>query len=180
MARPRRIVRKAPAVRGLGTIAQSISRTMGQRNTGYSNPRPATIPQGAFSRPGPITPITGGYAAVTLDFSGGGRAFCGPQGVGTVWYPQAVAVATTSGAGDNSTVSLFISPMLSHDLNGLLFVQELQMQIGGQSYAGGGDTIGIAVPPMRNGYYIICIWSGGTENDLASFQVYGNQTVLMA
>lgn len=174
----RRLIRVAPPVRGLQTIAQSISRTMSQRNVGYSNPRPVSTPQGAYQRQTPMMPIVGGYAAVTLDISGSGRAFCGPQGVGTIWYPQSVAINTTSGAADNSTCTLYLSPMLSHDLNGLLFVQDLQNQIGGQSYAGGGDTIGLSVPPMRNGYYIMAIWSGGTEGDIASFQVYGYQTAL--
>jgi hypothetical protein len=171
----RRVGRRAPLVSGLGPIAESISRTMGQRNTGYGNPRPLSIPQQAYTGQAPLTPITGGYAAVIVPASGTATAYCGPQGVGTVWYPQAVAISTTTGANDAATCALFLSPFTNTSMS-----LAPSSQIGGQSYAGGGDTIGIAVPPVRNGYYIIAVWSNATHNDLASLQVYGNQQALSA
>src|SRR5215469_8372454 len=170
----RRLVRRATRVSGLQPIAQSIVRGMSQRNVGYSNPRPAAIPQQAYRYQAPVTPITGGYAVATVK-SGTATAFCGPQGVGTVWYPQAVAISTTTGANDSSTCALYLSPF--ENTSSALAPST---QIGGQSYAGGGDTIGIAVPPIRNGYYIIAVWTAANNGDVAALQVYGTQQALTA
>jgi len=169
----RRMTRRAPAVWGLGPIAASISSSMSQRNRGYANPRPATIPQQAYIRPAPRTPITGGYAAVTVTAGGTATAFVGPQGVGTVWYPQAAAISTTTGATDASTCALYLSPF-TNTSTGLT----PSTQIGGQSYAGGGDTVGLAVPPIRNGYYIVAVWTGAKAGDVAAVAVYGTQQAL--
>jgi len=169
----KRLVRRATRVAGLTPIAQSIARTQSQRNTGYSNPRPATVPQQAYQGAAPLTPITGGYAAATVSAAGTATAYCGPMGVGTVWYPQAAAISTTSGANDTSTCSLYLSPFENTSK-----ALAPSTQIGGQSYAGGGDTIGLAVPPMRNGYYIIAVWAGGNPGDVAALQVYGTQQAL--
>jgi hypothetical protein len=169
----RRIGRRAPLVSGLGPIAESISRTMGQRNRGYTNPRPLSIPQGAYRGQAPATPITGGYASVIVPASGTATAFCGPQGIGTIWYPQAAAISTTTGATDASTCALYLSPFTNTSMS-----LAPSTQIGGQSYAGGGDTIGLAVPPVRNGYYLIAVWTGAKSGDVAALQVYGTQRAL--
>jgi len=170
----RRVTRRAPLVSGLGPLVNSIRRTQSQRNIGYSNPRPMSVSQAAYQFQAPLTPITGGYAAVTVK-SGTATAFCGPAGVGTVWYPQAVAISTTTGANDASTCALYLSPFENTST-----ALAPSTQIGGQSYAGGGDTIGVAVPPMRNGYYIIAVWSNATNGDVAALQVYGTQQALSA
>jgi hypothetical protein len=160
----------APAAAGLRPVAESIARTMSQRRTSYTNPRSPTIPVQAYRTPVP-TGIIGGYAAQVVPASGSVTIRCGPQGTGTIWYPQAVAISTTTGANDTSTCALYLSPLP----NGSVVVTT---QIGGQSYAGGGDTIGVAVPPMWPGYFIIAVWSGATVGDLAALQVYGSQTTL--
>jgi hypothetical protein len=170
---PRRIVRRAPAVRGLAPLAQSVARTRSQVNRGFANWQAATIPQGAYVA-GPRTPITGGYAAKTVPASGIVTIYCGPMGLGTIWYPQAVAISTTTGANDASTCALYLSPLE----NGPTLAPSTQ--IGGQSYAGGGDTIGLAVPPLWPGLFIVAQWTGATQGDLASLQVYGQQSALSA
>lgn len=168
----RRIVRVAPVSSGLMPIAQSISRTMSQRNVGYGNRRGGTIAQGAFTG-SQKTVITGGYAALVVPASGSVTVRVGPQGTGTIWYPQAASISTTTGANDASTCALYLSPLESGPLIP-------STQIGGQSYAGGGDTIGLAVPPLWPGYFIIAIWTGATSGDLAALAVYGSQQVLTA
>jgi hypothetical protein len=119
------------------------------------------------------TVITGGYAASVVPASGSVTIRVGPMGVGTIWYPQAAAISTTTGANDASTCALYLTPLE----NG---AQVPATQIGGQSYAGGGDTIGLAVPPMWAGYFIVAVWTGATSGDLASLAVYGTQQVITA
>ena len=167
----RRVVRRAPGVAGLGPIAQSIARTMSQANRGFARYQPATVPQGQY-RIGPRTVITGGYAAKTVPASGIVTIYCGPMGLGTIWYPQAVVINTSTGATDNSTCALYLTPLE----NGPNLAPSTQ--IGGQSYAGGGDTIGLAVPPLWPGLFIVAQWTGATVGALATMQVYGQQSVL--
>lgn len=91
----------------------------------------------------------------------------GPQGLGTVWYPQSAAIATSVGANDNSTVQLYYGPL------------SLLSLVSGTSYAGGGDMVGLPVPPLSPGYFIVAVWSGGTPGSLATLAVYGTQTALV-
>jgi hypothetical protein len=168
----KRLIRSVPLIRGLAPIAQSVARGMSQSNQGFANRQPATIPQGAYTGQ-QETVIVGGYAAVVVSAGGTATAKVGPAGVGTVWYPQAAAISTTTGANDASTCALYLTPLENGP-------QVPSTQIGGQSYAGGGDTIGLAVPPMWPGYFIVAVWAGGTAGDLASLAVYGTQRALVA
>ena len=127
--------------------------------------RPATVPMGAYSQLARM-PIQGGYGSATVSASGTATVTLGPQGVGTVWYPQQVAIGTTTGAADASTCTLFVGPLA------------LLTQIGSQSYAGGGDSIGLAVNAMYPGFFLVAQWSGGHAGDLAVFTVYGVQDTL--
>lgn len=127
--------------------------------------RPASLPIEGYTTPR-RTMITGGYAASLVASNGTAAVQIGPQGVGTVWYPASVAIATTSGAADVSTCALYIGPLA------------LLTQIGGQSYAGGGDVIGISVPPVYPGYFLVAVWTGAKSGDLASMTVYGAMDAL--
>ena len=168
----RRLIRTAPAAGGLGPLAQSISRTMSQRNRGFQRGRPASTDPRDYTG-GQSLPITGGYAAKVVPASGTVTIYAGPQGLGTVWYPQAAAISTTTGANDVSTCALYLSPLE----NGTVLAPSTQ--IGGQSYAGGGDTIGLAVPPLWPGLFIVAQWTGATVGDLAALQIYGQQRALV-
>ncbi len=162
----RRVVRRAPSVQGLGPLARSISGSI-QNSTrpATSLTRPASVPVHFYQ--GRIrTPISAGYAAVTIASDGTATAYVGPQGLGTIWYPQAAAIATSTGAADTSTCTIYLGP------------EGLQTQVGGQSYAGGGDTIGLAVPPLWNGYFIWAKWAGGTAGALATLTIYGEMDSL--
>ena len=127
--------------------------------------RPATIGVEQYARR-VRSPLTGGYGTATVSASGAATVTLGPQGVGTVWYPQQCAIATTTGANDASTCSLFVGPL------GLLTL------IGSQSYAGGGDSIGLAVPALFPGYFLVAVWTGGNTGDLAALTVYGQMDTL--
>lgn len=128
--------------------------------------RPASIPQEMYTGK-QRTLITGGYQSVRVAANGTATVTVGPQGVGTVWYPQQWAIATTTGATDAATCTIYHGPI------------GLQTLVIGQSYAGGGDSGGMAVPPMFPGYFVVAVWSGATSGDLASLTVYGQQDALV-
>jgi hypothetical protein len=167
-----RLTRVAARVAGLGPIARSGGGAGSLPNRGFANRRGASTPQSAYTGR-QQTVITGGYAAAVVPASGSVTVRVGPMGTGTVWYPQAAAISTTTGASDASTCALYLTPLENGS-------QVPATQIGGQSYAGGGDTIGLAVPPMWPGYFIVAVWTGATPGDLAALAVYGTQQVLTA
>jgi hypothetical protein len=169
----KRLTRRVPGASGLAPLAQSIGRGRSQRNVGFTIARPPSLAPGQYQGR-QATAITGGYAARVVPAGGIVTVYCGPMGLGTVWYPQAVAISTTTGANDASTCALYLSPLQ----NGSTLAPSTQ--IGGQSYAGGGDTIGVAVPPMWAGLFIVAQWTGAKVGDLAALQVYGQQKTLTA
>ena len=99
---------------------------------------------------------------------GGGSATVavGPQGYGTRWYPNQLGVATASGSTDTSTCAFFLNVV---GPGGWL----------GQSYAGGGDQIGLAVPEMQPGDLLYAVWSGGHNGDWCQLSVIGPMDVLI-
>ena len=164
----RRVTRRAPRVSGLAPIVNSIRRTQSQRGpVRYANPRPMSVPQMAYG-PGPRTAIIGGYSAKVVPASGTVTVYCGPQGVGTVWYPQAAAINTTTGANDASTVAFYAQP------TGTV---QAPWQVG-QSYAGGGDQVGLAGIKLVPGERLYAVWSGGHSGDVATMILTGKMTVL--
>ena len=128
--------------------------------------RPATIGVEQYARR-VRSPLTGGYGTATVSASGAATVTLGPQGTGTVWYPQQCAIGTTTGANDASTCQLYLGPL-----------SQLQL-ISGTSYAGGGDSIGLGVPPITPGYFIVAVWSNAVNGDLASLAIYGTQDALI-
>ena len=100
--------------------------------------------------------ISGGTATVPV----------GPQGYGTRWYPNQLGVATASGAADASTVTFYLNVV---GPGGFL----------GQSYAGGGDQVGLAVPEMQPGDLLYAVWSGGHNGDWCQLSVIGPMDVLI-
>ena len=106
----KRLVRRVPGASGLAPLAQSIARGQSQRNVGFTMRRSASTAPGLYQG-SQRTTITGGYAAATVPSSGIVTIYCGPMGLGMVWYPQAVAISTTTGANDASTCALYLSPL---------------------------------------------------------------------
>lgn len=124
------------------------------------------VPMQRFSQLVTGVPLTGGQAQATVNGAGNATVAVSPQGQGTTWYPSSAIVSTSLGAADASTVALYI---------GSISVGNLQ---GGQSYAGGGDTIGISQASMQPGDRLIAVWSGGTPGSTASLNVIGLQDAL--
>jgi hypothetical protein len=100
--------------------------------------------------------------------SGGGAATVpvAPQGYGTRWYPGQVACATASGANDASTCAFFLNVI---GPGGFL----------GQSYAGGGDQPGFALPEMQPGDILYAVWAGGHAGDWCQVSVTGSMDILI-
>lgn len=131
---------------------------------------PRSVPPTAFFRRnlrmevpiGPYGFAQGTIAAGTVTLS------LGPQGAGTSWDLAQVSVATTTGPNDTSTVAFFAQP------TGAVAAP---WQVG-QSYAGGGDQLGLAGIKLVPGERLYAVWSGGHSGDVATMILTGVQTVL--
>lgn len=110
--------------------------------------------------------LTDNQRQTTVNGAGAALIQVGPQGRGTRWYLTQANVATTTGPLDTSTVALYLGAQIQGNL------------LGGTSYAGGQDTIGLNVRPLTPGDLISCVWAGGHPGDTASITFYGEQDVL--
>ena len=111
---------------------------------------------------GPYGFAQGTVAAGTVTLS------VGPQGAGSSWDLAQVSVATTTGANDASTVAFYIQP------TGTVAAPWQA----GQSYAGGGDQVGLAGYKMVPGERLYAVWSGAKNGDVATMILTGVMTVL--
>jgi hypothetical protein len=105
-----------------------------------------------------------GTASGVVPASGGITLSVGPSGL-NVWYASYVAIATTVGADDPSTAALVIGPISAG------------LAPGGQSYAGGGDSIGLGGQRLAPGDYVTIAWSLATPGSTAFMTVFGAQDV---
>lgn len=112
----------------------------------------------------------GGYGVGQASVSGSGAATVrvGPSGLGTLWYPQQAILSTSSGVADSSTAIAYLGPPGGVPAN-ILF----------QSFSGGSDVQGIAVPVMQPGDFITCVWSAGHPGDVATLRIIGGLTALV-
>ena len=129
--------------------------------------RTITVPPSAFTQPVTGIPLTGGQAQTTVGAGGTAQVSVGPVGLGVTWYPAQANISTTTGALDTSTCSVYI---------GSIAVANLQ---GGQSYAGGGDTVALSVPSMTQGDLLIAVWSQANPGDLATLNIIGTMDALV-
>lgn len=169
----RRVQRRVPLWRMPAVYAQSIQRSQfkAMQPQGFHRLKVTPVPQVQYTGVS-SGPIPNGYGSAIVA-SGAATVQVGPMGVGTVWYPTMAVIATTSGANDGSTCALYLSPLV----NGTSLA--VQSMIGGQSYNGGGDTIGLTLPPVHPGTYLIAVWATAKNGDLATLTVYGTQTALV-
>lgn len=133
--------------------------------------RPSTVPIQQYTNRVTV-PISAAEATATHSVSAAGSAqvSVGPAGVGRRWYPAYATIATSSGANDNSTCAIY--------LTGAGQPATAQSLLVGQSYSGGGDTVGLTSPALDPGLALTALWTGGNSGDTASMTVYGNQDVL--
>ena len=127
---------------------------------------PRSVPVEAFSAVRRTMIGGNGIAGGVISGSGTATVSVGPQGYGTRWYPNQLSVATASGAADTSTVTFYLNVI---GPGGFL----------GQSYAGGGDQPGLAIPEVQPGDLLYAVWAGGTAGNWCQFTVIGPMDVLI-
>jgi hypothetical protein len=128
--------------------------------------RIVVVPQQRFVQPLTGLILSGGQAQITVNGAGSAILKVGPQGLGVKWYPSSVVVSTSTGVADTSTAACYI---------GSVTLQNLQ---GGQSYAGGGDTIGLSVASMSPGDLLYVVWTGAKPGATAAMNVFGTMDAL--
>jgi hypothetical protein len=128
-----------------------------------------------WARPKPITDFrrivstdigNNGIAQGVVAAGGGSVVAIGPSGYGTRWYPNQANLATQLGASDTSTCTGYLNVM---GPGGFLF----------QSYLGGGDQQGLAVPQMQPGDLLYFVWSGATVGNWTQIVLIGQQDILV-
>lgn len=149
--------------RAAGTWGNSRSGPQPRTNIGI-RPAPVPVRHMMTQRRGPIRSDGTGQAFITG--SGAATVQVGPQGLGTRWQLQQVVNATTTGPNDASTVTFYV---------GAIAVANM---IGGQSYAGGGDTVGLAGLELQTGEFLIAVWAGGHTGDAATIRLSGTEFYL--
>jgi len=126
---------------------------------------PQPEPISSFTRVARTQIGNNGIASSLISGAGTATIAVGPQGYGTRWYPNQANIATQLGAADTSTCTLYLNVI---GPGGYL----------AQSYAGGGDQIGLAVPEMQPGDLLYAVWAGGTSGDWCQLTVIGAADVL--
>ena len=159
------MVRRPPGLHALAGASWGRKMAWGPGFAG-SGARPIRrVPMERFSQRVTGISLTGGQAQSKVSAAGAATVSIGPQGLGTVWYPAQATISTTTGATDLSTCQLFLGSAVPSNLVG-------------QSYAGGGDTIALAVPSLSPGQLLIAKWAGGVSGDLATVNIIGTMDVL--
>ena len=129
----------------------------------------AAIPAGAqlIISAGPGNGTAGAVYTGTIGGQGGASVTVGPQGLGNIWYPAQLSASTTSGqaGNDNSTANVYLGS------------QGVPVTLLGTLNPGTG-VLGLAVPSMSPGQYLITVWTGGNPGDVAAVNVVGTMDAL--
>lgn len=155
MARPR--PRRGGSARPVPAIGAGSWLAAGNRFTPLRFPRP--VPIEAFTQVARRQIGNDGIGQGTIAIGGAATVTLGPQGYGTRWYPNQIAVATQTGPADTSTVMFYLNVIPGGFL--------------GQSYAGGGDQPGFALPDMQPGDLLYSVWAGGHAGDWCQVTLTG-------
>jgi hypothetical protein len=118
---------------------------------------PAQVPIGPY---GFAQGIVGAGGSVTLHV--------GPAGYRTAWELAYASIGTTTGAADPATAEAFAQPYGT---------PSPAWQVG-QSYAAGGDQIGLPGLKLVTGEFLFIVWTGAKPGDTATLILTGIQTVL--
>lgn len=129
---------------------------------------PASVAPHHYQTPAqvPIGPY--GFAQGIITAAGTLTLRVGPAAYGTSWNLAQASIGTTTGAADTSTAEFFAQPYGA---------PSPAWQVG-QSYAGGGDQVGLAGIKLVTGEFLLVVWSGGHTGDTATLVLSGVQTVL--
>jgi hypothetical protein len=157
MARPRRLL--VPPLRGPVPHAGG----WGLPGPGIGRPPSASVGSYAGLQRFPIR-YGEGTGTALVNAAGAAVVSVGPAALNT-WYVTYAAIMTTTGALDAATAGVIVGPISA----GLVPA--------GQSYAGGGDSVGLGNQVLRPGDFITVVWAGGHPGDTATLTVFGTQDV---
>lgn len=127
---------------------------------------PPVTPMEAYTVTQSGVPLSGGQAQGFIPASGALTLQIGPQGAGTVWYPAQITTSTTSGVLDVSTCLIYVG------------AAGTPTTLMGTLYPGGAGVLAVAFPNLTVGLFIIAIWSGGKQGDVAAVNVTGTMDYL--
>lgn len=111
---------------------------------------------------------TDGQKSGTIGAGGGVTLQAGPAGIGARWSLDQAGIGTSLGAADASTCAVYAGP------------QAIAPYLVSQSYAAGGDAIGLAGISLQPGEFVFAVWSGGSPGTVAALKVSGTKSVLVA
>jgi hypothetical protein len=103
----------------------------------------------------------------TFTAAGVAQAQVGPQGIGASWEPAQASIYTSVGALDIAQASIFQGPL-----------PIAQYQVA-SALQGGGAQIPLGGLTMVPGWFIYCVWTGGTPGALAFLTVSGSRKALV-
>lgn len=113
----------------------------------------------------PLQPANG---QALVSAGGAATVQLGPAGLGNIWYPTQVTVATTTGITtgiDSAVCNVYLGPQVSPaTLLGTIF--------------GGNGILAAALPNIQPGQFLIAVWSNGHSGDTAAMNVQGSMDAL--
>jgi hypothetical protein len=118
---------------------------------------------------GPTTGTAGAVYGGSLPANGPGAVVqLAPAGLGNIWYPTQVTLATSTGiltGLDTSVANLYLGPSVSPaTLLGTV--------------TGGNGVVATALPNIQPGQYLIAVWTGGNIGDAAVMNILGSMDAL--
>jgi hypothetical protein len=129
---------------------------------------PPVVPIEAYRTRVSVPVGINGQQTGTIGAAGTVTLSAGPAGVGQSWAVDQAGIATSVGASDTATCAVYVGP------------QATAPYLVAQSYAGGGDAIGLAGYTLQPGEFVWAMWSGGTTGSTAQLNVTGTASVLVA
>jgi hypothetical protein len=114
-------------------------------------------------------PLQGGQGQAVVS-GGTATVSVGPTGAGVIWYPTQITISTTTGIEtglDTSIANAYLGPA-GVPVTALTTVY------------GGNGLIGVTLPNLQGGQYLIVIWTGAKNGDTAAVNMTGTMTALDA
>lgn len=129
---------------------------------------PRSVSPHQFTTPAqvPIGPY--GFAQGRVTAAGSCQLQVGPAGFFTSWLLAQASIGTTTGANDSATAEFFAQP----------YGAPSPAQQVGQSYAAGGDQIGLSGIKLVTGEFLFVVWAGAKPGDTCTLVLSGVQTVM--
>jgi hypothetical protein len=129
---------------------------------------PPSVSPRAFTTPARVPIGPEGFAQGTVAANGTCTLHVGPAGYQTSWELAQASIGTTTGASDTATAEFFAQP----------YGPPSPAFQCGQSYAAGGDQVGLSGLKLVTGEFLFVVWSGAHPGDTATLVLSGVRQVL--